>query len=190
MRAALSVSPRRSSGSVASSSSSTGARRLGLRTRGMIRIVHVTDAVLAPLREPVRLAGRASSGRRGHRAGVLDRDLQPGAHARRDALHPRPGRPPRLDPQAAVRRRDLAAARRRHQAGRGFRGRGGARGARGDRPAGSARALPRRDAGAFTSETRDLHWRTHVFLARTDRRCLRRATPTRSPVRAGARSTS
>ena len=50
MRAADSVKPRRSSGSVASSNSSTGAWRLGLRTRGMIRIVHVTDEVLAPLR--------------------------------------------------------------------------------------------------------------------------------------------
>ena len=80
MRAALSVRPRRSSGSVAWSNSSTGAWRLGRRTRGMIGIVHVTDEILAPLRErygkPAELEWTGDD----HDTRVRARDVQPGAH--------------------------------------------------------------------------------------------------------------
>ena len=169
--------------------SSSRARRV--RRAAAAAVMHVDEAVLAPVRArfgtPVVLPWQ----RRDQRRRVGGRDAQPGAHARRDALHPRSGAPARAHPQAAVRRGRVATAGRRRHAGRGLRRRRRPRGARGDRAARRAAALPRGDARA-------LHERgagaavAHARLPRRDRGRRRSspAIPARSRTPAGGRSPS
>ncbi len=131
-------------------------------------VMHVDDAVLAPVRarfgmpvvlpwqgeiSDVEWAVATHNPVRTHDVTlfILDPARTAGAH-----------------PQAAVRRGRVAAARRRHHAGRGLRRRRRPRGARGDRAARRAAALPRRDARTVHERGRELHWRTHVFLAETE----------------------
>ena len=109
--------------------------------------MHIDDSCSSRSRA-VRRAGDSDLGRCDHRRGVGDRDVQPVADARRDAVHPRPVAADRADPEAALRRGRLAAAGRRDQAGRGLRRRRGAGGARGDGAARGAAPLSRRVGGA------------------------------------------
>ena len=136
----------------------------------------------------IRQSDRSGVERRDHRAGARARDLQPGSHPRRDPLHPRPGRPDRPDSQAALRKRDLAAAGRGHQARRGFRSRCRARGIGGDRRSRAARALSRRDARIVHLRIADAR-RGRPMCSRPARRtrCSHRATRTRSQLPGGER---
>ncbi len=168
-------------------------RRLAPRPAhaGHDRIVHVTEEILGELRLRYGEPERARVDGRDHRARASHRDVQPGADARRDAVHPRSERAPRADSQAAVRRRNLAAARRWNQARRGLLGRRGARGARGDGPAGRARPVSRRRrARRSSSQVETSHGARTSSRPERRTRALHRRTPTRSPERAGARSPS
>ena len=105
--------------------------------------------------------------RRDHRTGTCPRDLQPGSHPRRDALHPRPGRPDRPDSQAALRRGIWRPPGGGIKPGEDF-----AVGAEREalEETGLAARLERylvATHASFSSSSQTLEWRTHVFLART-----------------------
>ena len=111
------------------------------------RPMHLTEAVLAPLRErygeprPLRWEGEVSAEEFTLAGG------SPGAPARRHLLRLRPERPARADPEAVLPRGRLAAAGRRRAAGRALRDRRAARGDGGARDPDRARALPRQLRG-------------------------------------------
>ena len=168
-------------------------RRLAPRPAhaGHDRIVHITEEILARAARPLRRArGLEWTGaitEREHRIATYN----PVADARRDALHPRSRRAPRAHPQAAVRRRSLAAAGRRDQARRGLLGRRVREALEETGLRVELDALPRRgerDASSSPVETS----RGARMSSRPGRRTRgsRRRTPTRSPARGGERSPS